>query len=205
MSDCANGLRGNFNFPTSLFRVSTVSGFLASYRHILKQLTRLTAANSCNIGDISAVDEDSYCDLKAENRVRVRPLADRGMTLHESFENEAEISEQKVSLVYQNTELTYRELNERSNKLAHCLQSLTDIKPDNLIALFTDKTEQMITSILAIWKLGAAYVPIDPNYPNNRIQYILEDTEAKIIVADYTYGSRMKEIGSTFTTVALQK
>jgi N-(5-amino-5-carboxypentanoyl)-L-cysteinyl-D-valine synthase len=63
----------------------------------------------------------------------------------------------------------------------------------------------MITSILAIWKLGAAYVPIDPNYPNNRIQYILEDTEAKIIVADYTYGSRMKEIGSTFTTVALQK
>jgi len=57
------------------------------------------------------------------------------MTLHESFENEAEISEQKVSLVYQNTELTYRELNERSNKLAHCLQSLTDIKPDNLIAL----------------------------------------------------------------------
>lgn len=93
MSECANGLRGNFNFPTSLFRVSTVSGFLASYRHILKQLTRLTVANSCNIGDISAVDEDSYCDLKAENRVRVRPLADRGMTLHESFENEAEISE----------------------------------------------------------------------------------------------------------------
>jgi len=72
----------------------------------------------------------------------------------------------------------------------------------------------MITSILAIWKSGAAYVPIDPNYPNNRIQYILEDTEAKIIVADHTYGSRMKEIakgtlvveiGSTFTTAALQK
>ena len=70
------------------------------------------------------------------------------------------------------------------NQLAHYLRSLVEINPDDIIALLLDKSELMIISILAIWKSGAAFVPIDPNYPQERIKFILEDTKAKIIITN---------------------
>ena len=71
--------------------------------------------------------------------------------------------------------------------MAHYLRSLTEIYPDDKIALILDKSELMIISILAVWKSGAAYVPIDPSYPIDRIKFILEDTQAKILIANNIY------------------
>ena len=92
-------------------------------------------------------------------------------TLNELFEEEVEKSKDKIAIIYEDVKLTYKELNERSNQLAHYLRSLVEINPDDIIALLLDKSELMIISILAIWKSGAAFVPIDPNYPQERIQF----------------------------------
>ncbi|CAF4693006.1 unnamed protein product, partial [Rotaria socialis] len=76
-------------------------------------------------------------------------------------------------------------------QLAHYLRSICDIHPDDLIALLLDKSELMIVSILGVWKSGAAYVPIDPSYPDERIQFILEDTKAKVILANKKYITKL--------------
>ncbi|CAF3601464.1 unnamed protein product, partial [Rotaria socialis] len=111
-------------------------------------------------------------------------------TLHKLFEEEAEKSSDKIAVVYEDVQLTYRELNEKANQLAHYLRSICDIQPDDLIALFLDKSELMIVSILAVWKSGAAYVPIDPSYPEERFEFILQETKAKIVITNMKYMTR---------------
>ena len=111
-------------------------------------------------------------------------------TLHKLFEEEAEKSCDKIAVVYEDVQLTYRELNEKANQLAHYLRSICDIQPDDLIALLLDKSELMIVSILGVWKSGAAYVPIDPSYPDDRIQFIFNDTKAKIVITNKKYMTR---------------
>ncbi|CAF4867633.1 unnamed protein product [Rotaria socialis] len=113
------------------------------------------------------------------------------ITLHKLFEVEVEKSCDKIAIVYNDIQLTYRELNEKANQLAHYLRSIYDIQPDDLIALLLDKSELMIVSILAVWKSGAAYVPIDPTYPDERIQFILQDTKAKIMITNKKYMTRL--------------
>ncbi|CAF4720769.1 unnamed protein product, partial [Rotaria socialis] len=111
-------------------------------------------------------------------------------TLHKVFEEEVEKSSEKIAVVYEDVQLTYRELNEKANRLAHYLRSICDIQPDDIIALFLDKSELMIVSILGVWKSGAAYVPIDPTYPDDRIEFIVQDTKAKIVLTNKKYKTR---------------
>ncbi|CAF4492106.1 unnamed protein product, partial [Rotaria socialis] len=113
-------------------------------------------------------------------------------TLHQLFEEEVEKSLDKIAVVYENVQLTYRELNASANQLARYLRSICCIHPDDLIALCLDKSELMIISILSVWKSGAAYIPIDPSYPDERIQFILEDTKAKIIITNKKYLTRLE-------------
>lgn len=115
-------------------------------------------------------------------------------TLDIIFELEVERKSEKVAVVYEDVSLTYRELNERSNALAEHLKSLANIQPNKLIALIMDKSEHMIASILAVWKAGGAYVPIDPRYPNDRVEYILQDTKAVALITDVQYMDRFKDL-----------
>ena len=98
-------------------------------------------------------------------------------------------------MVFENQELTYQQLNEKANQLAHYLRKLYDVKPDTLIALCLDRSEIMLISILGILKAGGAYVPIDPNYPDNRIQYILNNTNTQLLLTGEIYQQRLDRLG----------
>ena len=132
--------------------------------------------------------------LNEWNKTSEKEITELKKTLNELFEEEVEKSKDKIAVIYEDVKLTYKELNERSNQLAHYLRSLVEINPDDIIALLLDKSELMIISILAIWKSGAAYVPIDPNYPQERIKFILEDTKAKIIITNNNYLKLINQI-----------
>ncbi|MGQ0421855.1 AMP-binding protein, partial [Bacillus sp. HC-Mk] len=80
-------------------------------------------------------------------------------------------------------QLTYRELNEKANQLAHYLQQC-GIRNESLVGICFERSVEMIVSIMGIWKAGAAYVPLDPSYPESRIRYILEDTEIQVLVTN---------------------
>ena len=121
-------------------------------------------------------------------------LFDLDKTLIEIFEKEAEAAKGKVAVAYEDKELTYHTLNQKANQLAHHLKCLASIKPDDVVAIFMDKSEMLIVTILAIWKAGAAYVPIATDYPEDRISYILEDTAAKIVVLNDQYSSKLRNL-----------
>lgn len=115
-------------------------------------------------------------------------------TLHSLFETEAQQKPNKIAVIYENRKLTYCQLNRRANALAYHLLSQAPVKPNKLVALVIEKSEHLITSILAVWKSGGAYVPIDPSYPDDRIKYILDDTAALAVIADTKYVERLSNI-----------
>jgi surfactin family lipopeptide synthetase A len=121
----------------------------------------------------------------------------RDKTIHQLFEEQVAKILDHVALVFEGNQLTYRELNAQANQLARHLRSLIDIKPDSFIALCLDKSLEMIIGILGILKSGAAYVPIDPGYPDERIKYILEDTKATCLLTQSHYISKLQMLTNT--------
>lgn len=105
-------------------------------------------------------------------------------TLHQLFEEQVERTPNSVALVHKGTKLTYCELNQRANQLAHNLLIHHQIKPNDLVALFLDRDEWMVIAILGVLKSGAAYVPIEISYPGERIDFILSDTETKVVLTN---------------------
>ncbi len=98
------------------------------------------------------------------------------------FEEQVKETPDQVAIVFEEKELTYQELNERANELGDYLRKSYSIQPDDLVAIMLERSEWMIVSILAVLKSGGAYVPIDPAYPQERIDYLLTDSAAKVLI-----------------------
>ncbi|SFF28488.1 amino acid adenylation domain-containing protein [Paenibacillus algorifonticola] len=105
----------------------------------------------------------------------------REKTIHELFEEQAELHPDAVAVEYEDERLTYRELNERSNRLARTLRS-QGVGADQLVGIMAERSPSMVIGILAILKAGGAYVPIDPEYPEERIRYMLDDSGASVLL-----------------------
>jgi amino acid adenylation domain-containing protein len=106
----------------------------------------------------------------------------RDSTIAQQFEQQAARTPDAVAVVSAGTSLTYRELDQRSNQLAHYLQQL-GLKPDKLVGVAMERSSEMLIGLLAILKAGGAYVPMDPSYPAQRIALMMEDSDAQVILA----------------------
>jgi len=99
----------------------------------------------------------------------------------ELFEEQVEKTPNNIAVVYEEQELTYTELNEKANQLAKKLREL-GVKADDKVAILTERSIEMIIGIYGIIKAGGAYVPMDPEYPEERIRYMLEDCAPKAVL-----------------------
>ena len=124
-------------------------------------------------------------------------------TIHTLFEEQVLKFPNNVAVVYESIKLTYKELNKRANQLAHSLIKHHNIKPDDLVALLLDRSEYMIIAILGILKAGGAYVPMDPEYPDDRIKYILSDTNTNLVINNNTYTKRINTINNKVKTIPI--
>ncbi|WP_166924929.1 non-ribosomal peptide synthetase [Flavobacterium poyangense] len=98
------------------------------------------------------------------------------------FEEQAAKTPDNLAVVFEEVQLTYAELNEQANQLAHYLKENYAIQPDDLVGIKLERSEKMIISILGILKSGGAYVPIDPANPQDRIEYIEKDSDSKLVI-----------------------
>ncbi|NEQ96452.1 MAG: amino acid adenylation domain-containing protein, partial [Cyanothece sp. SIO2G6] len=103
------------------------------------------------------------------------------MGLHQYFEAQAGQTPEEVALTCNNQHITYQTLNQRANQLAIYLQQL-GIQPENLVGICVDRSIEMVIAILATLKAGAAYVPLDPNYPTERLTWIIKDAQLSVLI-----------------------
>ncbi len=101
--------------------------------------------------------------------------------LHELFEAQVELSPDKIAVVFEDTPLTYQELNHRANQLAHYLQRL-EVGPGVVVGMFMERSLEMVVGLYGILKAGGSYVPLDPSYPKDRLAFMVEDTQVPVLL-----------------------
>ncbi len=121
--------------------------------------------------------------------------------IHELFAAQAEQSPDAVALLCGEVRLTYRELNERANRLAHHLR-LLGVGRESLVGVYVARSIEYVVSVLGILKAGGAYVPLDTDYPAERLQYMLADTGAKVVIASGPLPQGMKRPGVAVVDLA---
>ncbi|PZX36298.1 amino acid adenylation domain-containing protein, partial [Nonlabens dokdonensis] len=175
----------NIDYNSDVYDRDVIQGFISHYKSLLSEVLTFPEKEVGTINYLTLGEQNKL--LFEWNSTDVDYPRDK--TIYEMFESQVENVPDNIALVYEDKELTYNELNERSNELARHIRSSykertgNDLKPDTLIALCLDRSLEMIIGILGVLKAGGAYVPIDPDYPQDRIDYILEDTEAALVLS----------------------
>ncbi|PEW92503.1 hypothetical protein CN447_09975 [Bacillus thuringiensis] len=177
------GYEIDFEYCTDLFKQETIE-YMA--RHYVTLLEEAITHPGKKLKDLHMLDlreqEKILVDFNATN-----VEYSREQTAVSLFENQVEKTAGNIALKFDDNKMTYAELNERANQLARTLRDL-GVAPNDLVALVTERSMEMIVGILAIIKAGGAYVPINPEYPDNRIQYMLEDSSPKVVL---TYKNKL--------------
>ena len=106
--------------------------------------------------------------------------------IHQLFEEQVERTPNAVAVVFENQQLTYQQLNQKSNHLAHYLQNL-GVRPEVPVGIFLDRCVEMVVAVLGILKAGGAYVPLDPNAPLRRLGFMLKDADIRLVLTQDTF------------------
>ncbi|WP_259393886.1 amino acid adenylation domain-containing protein [Pantoea agglomerans] len=195
INDAASNLECVLNFSTHLFEKPTIERFAAVYQHILQGFVARPHQLLAELPCMSPQDENTL--LVEWNRTR----ADfpRHLTLHRCFEQQVERTPGATALIFQHHELSYRELNHRANQLAAAIRDNYQhlhgrpLKPDTPIMLYLERSLEMVVGILAVLKAGAAYVPVSPEFPQERTLFMVQDTETPVILTQHALQPRLDE------------
>lgn len=181
-------LECNFEFCSKLFKRATVERMAGHFEQLAMQAAQQP---SCSIGELELITDQEREEIvhHFNNTDAEYP---RHATVHSLFEEQVRVTPDRVALVSGEREITYAELNAEANRLAHYLQK-HGTKAEQPVGLFTERTPEMIIGVLAILKVGGAYVPVDPDYPQERIQYMLEDSRVNIVLASDHLAERLPE------------
>ena len=114
-------------------------------------------------------------------------------TIHQLFEEQVKRTSEQIAVVFEEYQLTYNQLNEKSNQLAHYLRK-SGVKPDSLVAVSLERSLELTISLLGILKAGGAYVPLDPAYPEDRLRFMLEDSQSKILITNSLLKEKFKAL-----------
>ena len=123
-------------------------------------------------------------------------------TIVDLFEEQVEKTPDNIAVIFENELLTYRELNNKANSLAYYLRNIKKIKINDLVGIMVNRSLEMIVSIIAVLKSGAAYIPIDPTYPKDRIDYMLNNSHAKVLLTQYQLKEKIDFKSTVFSDLS---
>ncbi|MEH2412352.1 non-ribosomal peptide synthetase [Nostoc sp.] len=177
MRDTGKGFRASLEYNTDLFDEAAIARMLG---HFETMLAGILANPEQRISELPLLTPGERQQLLIELN-NTQTDYPRQACIHQLFEAQVESTPDAVAVVFQNEQLTYRELNSRANQLAHYLRSL-GVKTNELIGICLDRSLEMVVGVLGILKAGAAYLPLDPNHPQARMAFMLEDSQVKVLL-----------------------
>ncbi|WP_066503439.1 amino acid adenylation domain-containing protein [Abyssisolibacter fermentans] len=167
----------NFEYCSKLFKKETIKDLSVHYVNILRAIVNDTSITLDEIDMVSSEEKKEILEVFNDTTLDYP----KDITIQELFEQQVRKTPDKVAVVYEDKSLTYRQLNEKANQLAGYLRKL-GVKKDQLVGLMAEKSLEMIVALIAIPKAGCAFVGIAPEYPNDRIEYLLEDCKVDILL-----------------------
>ncbi len=179
VTEKGNELFIRFKYNPDMFDEATISRMSDHYIQILNSAIESFEKPICEIDMLTK--KEQYKILFEFNNTKSDYAKDK--TINQLFEEQVEKTPDNIAVVFENKNLTYKELNEKANQLARVLRSL-GVEPDSIVGIMVEKSIEMIVGIIGILKAGGAYLPIDPEYPEDRIKFILEDSKVNIILSN---------------------
>ncbi|MFU2107363.1 amino acid adenylation domain-containing protein [Paenibacillus larvae] len=175
--EAKNKLFFEFEYSTELFKESTIDKYKDYYQRIL--MSAMQNGKSA-ISDMKIVPKHEL-SLKYEKLNATNVTYPGHMTVYNLVDERARRHPEKIALWFEGKEMTYAELQEKSNQLAHSLRN-SGISRGSIVGIMLEHSFEAVTAILAIMKTGAAYLPIDPEYPKERINFLLKDSRTQILL-----------------------
>ncbi len=176
-----DGIQLSFEYSTKLFIKATIERLAEHFENIIQTIVKHPEIILAEIEMISGEEKEQL--LYAFNDTKAEYPKDK--TISHLFEERVDQIPESTALIMQEgeqlVEVTYRELNEKANQLARNLRH-RGVKPGSIVGMMTERSVEMIIGILGVLKAGGAYLPIDLNYPNERIEFILKDSNADLLL-----------------------
>ncbi|NOQ25643.1 MAG: amino acid adenylation domain-containing protein, partial [Bacteroidales bacterium] len=188
----------SFEYCTQLFKSETIDRFIVYFKQIVSQLA---IKSEIKIAAIDILTEEEKHQLLFEfNNTKADYPKDK--TIHELFEEQVEQCPDKIALKCKNKTLTYKELNEESNQIAHYLKE-KGLKREDIVGIVLESSYQYVVSMFAVLKAGGAFLPIDKKLPDLRKEYIVENSELKILI--HNENSYEKNATENLESINIQK
>ena len=170
------GLYIGYEYATDLFDDIYIARL---HNYYMKFIERVLNNPSIHISEIPILTEAELAQLRIWNDTQHEYPKDK--CVHELFEEVVENKRDRVAVICENRQLTYEVLNKRANQLAHYLKKY-QVRPGSLVGISVPRGLELIVGLLGILKSGGVYVPLDPKYPKDRLEYMLEDANIKILL-----------------------
>jgi amino acid adenylation domain-containing protein/thioester reductase-like protein len=183
MKETSSGLMGSIEYNTNLFDAATIARMVI---HFCTLLSSIVANPGQRISDLPLLTGAERQQLLVEWNATQAEYP-KNQCLHQLFEAIVERSPDTIAVVFENQQLSYRELNKKANQLAHYLHSL-GIESQRLVGVCLERDSRsldMIVAILGILKAGGTYVPLDPTYPQERLAFILKDAQVSMLLTQH--------------------
>ncbi|MBU7581849.1 MAG: amino acid adenylation domain-containing protein [Nostoc sp. TH1S01] len=177
LSETEEGLQGAIEYNTDIFDAARITRMLAHFQVLLEGIVANPQQHLSQLPLLTANEQHQL--LVEWNNTQTEYPQD--LCIHQLFEAQVEKTPDAVAVVFENQQLTYRELNQRANQLAHYLQKL-GVRPEVLVGICVERSLEMIVALLGIFKAGGAYLPLDPSYPQERLKFMLEDSQISVLL-----------------------
>ncbi|MCC6603015.1 MAG: amino acid adenylation domain-containing protein [Anaerolineae bacterium] len=169
-------LHGRIEFNTDLFAPDTITRFT---HHFQQLLSEIVAMPDTAVGEILLLTPAEAAELRAWNDTQTD--YPHNQCVHQLFEDQVTRTPGKTAVTFANKSVTYAQLNQRANQLAHRLQQL-GVGPETLVGLCLERSPEMLVGLLGILKAGGAYLPLDPAFPPDRLAYMVEDAQLTFLI-----------------------
>lgn len=181
LENSAQGITGVLEYNTDIFAEATIARMARQYQKLLAEMMAHPEQRIAQLPLLTAQERDQL--LVTWNATRRAYARDR--CIHQLFEAQVERTPRATALLFQEQEWTYQELNRRANQLAHLLQRL-GIGPGTFVAVYMERSAEMLPALLGILKAGGAYVPLEAQTPVARLQRILHSLQVSCVITQQT-------------------
>src|ERR1043166_8673785 len=190
LAESARGLDGTLEYNRDLYERETMERLVGHYQQVLSGLVEKIEQRVWEVRLLSAAEEGQVLRQRGTKRVEYEVSS----SLTELFEQQVERTPEQIAVVYEEQQLSYRELNARANQLAHYLKD-RGVGPEVLVGVSLERSLELVVALLGVLKAGAAYVPLDPAYPTERLCFMCEDAGIQILLSNAKLEGVLPEFG----------
>jgi len=199
MFESQEGLTGCLEYNTDIFDAATISQFINNYQTLLENILANPEQRICELSLLTPGEKEQL--LFNFNKTSAEY---KNLSLNQLFEQQVELTPDSIALIHESEKLTYSQLNHQANQLANYLQK-HGVTKETLVGICLERSIDMIVGILAILKASGTYIPLDPSYPVERLNFMLLDSQASILITQQKILEKLSLSSSKIVCLDMQK